>query len=352
MLAGSLALLLGLAAPPATETISLTYEAPETCPERHEVQRAIDARLGGAPTRPLAVAVSITRADERRWRLSLGIRDEGQGSDRVIEASTCWELVDAAAWLIALAVNPEVAPPDRAAVEAAPAVPEPPALPDAPEKREPAVTPEVAARGTSSAAASTPAPVTDERAPTDARPRGGERNERAPRLLLAPAFGAVYGPAPRFAPALAVALALDWHPARLQLEFTYALPITLADREEPSYQARVELLTGSARGCGVLGSRAGRVRAPLCAGVSAGATRGRGQGDQVVPSVGYAPWLALDASAGVEVWVHERVGLSLVARGLVSLTAPAFHIEPIGRDLLNATPAGFSGWGRVVVRIR
>ncbi|MCB9752994.1 MAG: hypothetical protein H6713_23820 [Myxococcales bacterium] len=149
-----------------------------------------------------------------------------------------------------------------------------------------------------------------------------------------------------------MALALDWHPGRLQLAFHYSLPVTLEDSLAPELQARVELLTGSARGCGVLGRSGKGLRAPLCAGVSLGAIRGRGQGALVIPEVAYAFWGAVDASVGIEWWVHERVALSLVARGLVAVTAPAFHIDPIGRDLLGATPAALQCLGRAVVRLR
>lgn len=102
-----------LAAP--TEQVELRYAAPEECPDRDAMLRAIEALLEDAPAvdRTLHVAVEIRERDDGSFGLVLSWRDaEGDGS-RDIDAESCQAAADAAAWLIAQAVKrPE--PPSHA----------------------------------------------------------------------------------------------------------------------------------------------------------------------------------------------------------------------------------------------
>lgn len=94
-----------------TEHFDLVWQAPRGCPAADEVAAAV-ARLlsAGVPggKRTLLVQGSVT-STSRGAELRLEMREGERPSRRELSAKTCAELSDAAALVIALAINPELA---------------------------------------------------------------------------------------------------------------------------------------------------------------------------------------------------------------------------------------------------
>lgn len=122
------------AAAAPSETASLRYEAPPSCPDRDAFVSRVDAR-GGALTLADDAAdterVFVVRIDEQEGRFSgeVAIIADGRQTHRVVETEDCAELVDALALITVLAVDPV------GAVAAPAAVVEPAVVTQVPEPR-------------------------------------------------------------------------------------------------------------------------------------------------------------------------------------------------------------------------
>jgi hypothetical protein len=91
------------------DTIQLRYTAPDGCPDRDYVLRAI-AELAGEDAKidpTLDVTARVAAADGREYQLNLRWRSDSGSGQRVMEAETCQAAADAAAWLITLAMKRE-----------------------------------------------------------------------------------------------------------------------------------------------------------------------------------------------------------------------------------------------------
>jgi hypothetical protein len=127
-------LLLGFTTSPVVAA-ELHWEAPEGCPDVHALERESEQALGEPlAAYPLTVVGSVTR-DDTQLRLSLRITlpAQAQTRERELQATSCQELLEAAAVAIALAAaesgertSPEqvpqsrdIEPPPRAATPAA-----------------------------------------------------------------------------------------------------------------------------------------------------------------------------------------------------------------------------------------
>lgn len=88
----------------------LQWQAPPSCQRRAAVELKIRQYLGEEPPAPLRAQVRIDRA-MGRYRLRLVLEMRGHRAERTLHAASCDELSDTVAWLIALAVNPQLSPP-------------------------------------------------------------------------------------------------------------------------------------------------------------------------------------------------------------------------------------------------
>jgi hypothetical protein len=95
-------LLLG-AAPAAAQ--SLQWSAPEGCPRGEYVERRISTLTRGARLAGLDAVARIVRA-RGQFMLTLDVRSDGSIAQRRLTASSCESLADAAAFLIAAAIDP------------------------------------------------------------------------------------------------------------------------------------------------------------------------------------------------------------------------------------------------------
>jgi hypothetical protein len=147
-----------------TEQFELTWQAPPSCPVATEVAAAVARLLSEGATsskRALLVHGSVT-STSRGAGLLLEMRAGEQRSRRELSANTCAELGDAAALVIALAINPELAS-EPQAPDAAPGVPEcpaqsPPVCPEPPVCEAP-LPPRCPLRSPVSEAPKAPAPI-------------------------------------------------------------------------------------------------------------------------------------------------------------------------------------------------
>ncbi len=123
MLAPGLLLALATSLTPA---VDLRWDAPAGCPGAPELERQIAALLAGRapPEHRPRVAFRVERRDAE-WQLHGEIDGpEGPGR-RDLSAATCGELVEAAALIVAIAVDPNFVP-GQPAVPPAPPPAEPP----------------------------------------------------------------------------------------------------------------------------------------------------------------------------------------------------------------------------------
>lgn len=91
----------------ATPSLTLEWSAPPGCPEREEMERALNRHLhaSAAALATLQVRTQIVRAGSD-YRLNLEIQTERGHAKRTLVNPQCGPLVDAAAVLIALAIDP------------------------------------------------------------------------------------------------------------------------------------------------------------------------------------------------------------------------------------------------------
>lgn len=104
----------------AAESVQLRYAAPEGCPDRESVLRAIDSLVGpdALLDSTLDVDVRIDARDNGEYALNLRWRSDGGAGQRSLDAETCQAAADAAAWLTALAIKrPETEPPEPSSSE-------------------------------------------------------------------------------------------------------------------------------------------------------------------------------------------------------------------------------------------
>ena len=124
---GLAALLLVLAVPrlatASERAFSLSWDAPDECPDAPTVERYVDDVLGDGNFGPLAVRASgvVSRTADARYAVALEL-DTGaaQPSRRSLDAANCEAVSRAAALLIALAIRARAAPLPRPAPSPAP----------------------------------------------------------------------------------------------------------------------------------------------------------------------------------------------------------------------------------------
>jgi hypothetical protein len=96
-------------APAAAQPGLLEWQAPPSCERRAAVELKIRQFLGKEPAAPLRAQVRIERA-RGRYHLRLVLELGTHRAERTLHAANCDELSDTVAWLIALAINPQLEP--------------------------------------------------------------------------------------------------------------------------------------------------------------------------------------------------------------------------------------------------
>ncbi len=280
----------------AAEPVELRWQGPTSCPAEGfyaALARHLGARADAAA--PLRVQVRVAAESERRWTLELVVADGG--APRQLAADRCDTVVDAAAFIVAQAVEQA----------AAPTVPEPPPPLPEPVPTPPAPTP------------ATPPPPRAAPEPREPPPAPPPRLRGALRLFGGPSGGSL----PAVGGDLGLAAALLGRGWRIELLGRGRLPVRKRADGEASVGARLAMWALGARACGVPGRR--RLELPLCAGLELGQVTGRSEG---LASSGRAalPWVAVTASPGLTWSPRSWLALTLQAELAVPLLRHSFVI--------------------------
>ncbi|MDC0716033.1 hypothetical protein [Nannocystis bainbridge] len=310
----------------------LAWTAPEGCPGEAEVRARVVRMTGqeAAERANLTARATVREASPGRWALTLELTGTSGGGRRELTAPRCEELVDAAALVVAIAVDPRAAlaaPATGETVVPAPPVdvaqgagpngqvvedmshregPKGPVVKDMSEgPSEPPVSDEMEA----------PVAVAPDIAEPAAGP--GRRVQVGVRVAAGVSFARLL-PGP--SAALSLALSVGGRRWRAELGGLYAPPVAGGTAAIGGlFQAgAVEL-----RGCPVL--RRGQVAVPLCLGLQVGAMEGRGRGSGLMTTTSErSPWLAATLGASVVWHPRGRVGLWAGADAVVALLRPSF----------------------------
>ena len=307
-----LALALSLAG--VAEGLRLDWQAPADCPDAAEMRGKVvrmigEEAVGGAQVR----AIGKVGVEAGRWTLELELQGAGGGDPRTLVDRECRALADAAALVIAVAIDPQArAPvPEDSPVEVV--VPAPPETEEAPAAApDPPVAPVLKDR-----------PVVEEPAP--ARPAA----RRKPRVRLGLRAGAGVGFArilPRPHVALDLAFAVEGRGWRVELGGGFAPPVHGTAPSDRDIGGEFRLGFGELRGCGMPGLSRVPLEFPLCVGLQVGAMHGSGEGAGLAVKYDVrALWVATRVGGAVR-WRPRggRVGLWLGVDAIVRLTRPSF----------------------------
>jgi hypothetical protein len=110
--------LVGWSATTSAQALELQWQAPQACPDRAQVQAQVEHLLGRAAAAADWVAEARIARKGERWILKLNLQHAGRRATRTLQADDCVTLSDAAAWLIAVAIDPSVSAPAAASVTA------------------------------------------------------------------------------------------------------------------------------------------------------------------------------------------------------------------------------------------
>ena len=397
-----LALLLGLRAAAPGEAapagLELRWEAPAECPDRARLLAAIDATLGEVEgeRRSLRVRGRVRAESSAGFVVRLEL-DDGRASTRELRGTSCEELTEAAALVIAMAIDPRLL--ERAPLE----VPEPEdgggaagggggaedpsprggpsgaggasdaSQTDAGEERgasegsqpdagagsgaSEGAQPEAGARSLANDRAGASADVSEPRDSDgsserrDPSKRGAsdptldgslarDRRPRAPerlRFLGRAQAGVGGGPLPGAAAVLGLVAGLGGRGWRAELSASYWTPRTRASSINPAVGVRAQLWTLGVHGCGE--PRWRTLSFPLCAGVLAGAVHAHGVGELDPRSVA-SRWVAVALEPGLVWWARPRVGVALRAEGHAALARPELRSDPSGTVFSSAIVCG------------
>jgi hypothetical protein len=360
-----LALVLGLRAAAPSEApapgLELHWDAPSECPDRAQLLAAIDATLGevdAGERRSLRVHGRVRAEPSAGFVVRLEL-DDGRASTRELRGSSCRELTEAAALVIAMTIDPRLLETLQGPI----AVPEPDvegsgdggdaatgepsedgggagegASKTSPSKD--AATSEVSS-GQASSEANAAERATDrstERTLTASPERRAQVRSPEPLRFLGRAQAGVGGgPLPGAAAVLGLAAGLDGRGWRAELSASYWTPRTRTSAANPAVGVRAQLWTLGVHGCGE--PRWRTLSFPLCAGILAGAVHARGEGELVARTIA-SRWVGVALEPGLVWWVRPRLGVSLRAEGHAALARPALRSEPSGTVFLGNSVGG------------
>jgi len=322
--------------------LQIDWQAPATCPQQGELRARVGSLVGEAADRTdLGVTGRVTR-DGEKWRLVLQLVRQGGRDTRTLTDGECQGLAEAAAVVIAVAIDP------RASLAVSEPVPE-----DRVDEPVPgdSIVPEVVVPPPVSAPRIEPAPVVAEPVtrPVTTAPR------RARRLALSVKIGGGVGFArllPGVHGVVDVGLALGRRWWRIEASGLFVPPVR-ADGGASGIGGVFRVGAGEVRGCGVPAVRDGQVGFPLCAGLQLGAMHGEGAGDGLESTQqARSLWAAVRVGPAIR-WRPRggRVALWLGVDLIAALTRPKF-VTAGGVTVHEAARVGGQASLGVEVRVR
>jgi phenylpyruvate tautomerase PptA (4-oxalocrotonate tautomerase family) len=290
-LAGVVALTLPAREP--TPVVELTWSAPKSCPKKAEVlakiTELVERPLGQDPERTLVVTGKVTRT-KGKYALVLVVVDRGAETTREFTAAKCRELLEPAAVVVAVAVDPVEQAPAEALI-----VPEPPATIEAEEvtpEPMPEAEPEVEVEAEPLAVADAPSTSTSTSTSTS-QPLPRRRRARGLKAIVGVRGGVDGGNLPGVGGVLEGSVGVLVGPAR----FEVAVLHVFARRRERDDGTGGTFRVTAARPQGCFEPGVGRFAFPICGGVELGVMRAAGVGVERSETV-RALWLGLVAGAG------------------------------------------------------
>jgi len=305
----------------------LAWTAPAGCPDEAEVRARVVGMTGEAAAQraDLTARATVHEASPGRWTLALELTGKGGSGRRELTAPRCEELVDAAALVVAIAVDPRAALAAGASEAGAGVVPAPPRqVSQGTGSSEQGV--KDMSEGPKDMAQEPGDPITDEPATADEPappvPKPSPPQRRRLQAGLRAAAGVSFARLlPRPSAAVSLAVSLGGRRWRAEIGGLYAPPVPGGTAAiGGTFQAgAVEL-----RGCPVL--RRKTVEVPLCVGLQVGAMVGSGRGSGLATTTtARSPWLAATVGAALA-WRPRggRVGPWLQADAIAALLQPTF----------------------------
>jgi hypothetical protein len=94
----------------AGSNVELDWDAPSECPSGASVTADVERILAGSPSRTarMRVQATVSRTSPEKWHVELLLRGAEWEAKRGLDGPSCAAVSDAAALVIALAINPEV----------------------------------------------------------------------------------------------------------------------------------------------------------------------------------------------------------------------------------------------------
>mgnify|MGYP007032566241 CR=1 FL=1 len=314
--------------------VHVAWDAPRMCPPAADVEASLSARLADLPVRVVPAteadrwAIARVRRDKGSWNLRLWMPTANGLRDRSLDGPSCHALVEAAATIIAMTLEGELAR-------------ETPREPHADELARDEAELEAALAGLLELGAreskalldaSTPA---DPAEPQDLRPRGALRIDG----------GVGTGVLPNLDGGVAITGAVLWPRARIELRGAYwGGRVVQIDAAEDA-RARFNLLSATVRGCGVPSS--GRWEFPICVGVEAGGVLGRIEGPRFLHAP-VLPWLGVHVASMIAWAPIPR--LSVVATLEPWVAAVRSRHSAIMGEIHASNRLGFRGYLGLEVR--
>lgn len=282
------------------------------------------------------VDAELSREDDL-WRLDL--RVPADGDVRTFRAAACGTVIDAAAFVVAVAIDPTVAdaidgpelsdlqrepdaPGDEPTGAEAPRIAEPPATDD---------TETATPRGTAAPGARSdrePAQAPSD-GPTDAERDRSSRPRRAPAIALGASGGIQGGALPRVGALVRVEIGLLGRRWRADARGQVRTPSRAEVGSAPGVGGRVGAWSIGARGCGLPVVRVPGLDVPLCAGVEAGEVFAQGYGFDAARSARLR-WAAVTVGPALTFAVVPALALIVGAEAGVSLLGGELVIDGLG----------------------
>ena len=290
----------------AAGQLSLTWAAPEPCPDAAAVMETVQRYLSeDAQPQEAVVVRGEVEARGELWRLDMAVNRGGNESRRTLEANSCELLGKGAALLVAVHVD-AVGTSSRVRKLETPDIPALEELPGGEVRVIDAPPPE--------------STVTVVEPPPPPRGRPLPDVGGLVRFTLTGGVGDI----PRFPRGFAVAGGLSLARFRLEAQLDYAVPRPASHPNNGAIGGRFQSVAGTLRGC--FEPRQGRWSFPLCLGI-----RGTGVNAEAVRGVRtsvsvWSGWAAVALEPAVVFSPVPRVGIYGSVGALASMNRPGFAV--------------------------
>lgn len=321
----------------------LEWDAPASCPDAASVRRSIARLLGGGGDAgaPLGARVVVARASLGGWHGELATTQGGVTARRSFDGTTCKDVADATALVVALMIEPRAASPiapfapspaPSSGAGSAPVAEPPSGISTREDASSPAT--QAPAAGASTNAPPPPgafAPDSTKSTPTSPhakeQPTAPARRRELGGFALAEVRGGL-GTLPALGFGVGLGGGLDYRRLRLRVEGVYWPLADTRLAELPSADVRVDLIAADASICGAL-LRTAALSAGPCASFEAGRMHARVTG-VTSPSSGDSLWMAATAGGYASLLVVGPFAVALDLNALVPVSSVRFQIQGLG----------------------